>query len=361
MRTDLTRSANQSRLNKDKLDALTSVRFFFAMMVLLGHFYGRFSSQLPTPPLFVFTMAPLAVSWFFVLSGFILAYNYGRLNTNGDRAAFLFLRVARLWPVHCTILTVALLLQLYYAYPPWLRFQYTMTQSWSLNPDIAGSYNGPAWSISDEFFFYIAYIGVAAPSRWVRIGSAVAVIGIGFWAPLLQGCQAGGTAHCNYWTQMFPPTRFIEFLAGVVACRLRLRIPQIVGLCLAAAALFNWVQIPYVASDLARAWLYIATNVIGGVCLIASLARDGWLSRMLCFWPLIVGGEISYSMYMTHEVVNTAVIPHIKDWGVLSIFAATTTITLTLSTTLFYVVEAPGRNAAKWLLRGLKSRQLQRA
>jgi len=56
----------------------------------------------------------LGVDLFFGLSGFIIAYNYlGRLGENGkwsDRLRFLWLRLARVWPVHIFILNVALLM-----------------------------------------------------------------------------------------------------------------------------------------------------------------------------------------------------------------------------------------------------------
>jgi peptidoglycan/LPS O-acetylase OafA/YrhL len=116
------RSVPQSRW-RGKLDALTSIRFFFASMVLVGHFTGHFQAELGPLPGFVYAMAPLAVSWFFVLSGFIIAYNYPALSTNKQRRDFLILRVARLWPVHTAILTVALMSGLFYPYPPWLYFQ----------------------------------------------------------------------------------------------------------------------------------------------------------------------------------------------------------------------------------------------
>src|SRR5258708_18589724 len=101
-----------------KLDALTSIRFFFSAMVVVGHFTGRFASELGTLPGFVYNMASLAVSWFFVLSGFIIAYNYPTLDTNRERRNFLVLRIARLWPVHAVILTSALMLVLYFPYRP---------------------------------------------------------------------------------------------------------------------------------------------------------------------------------------------------------------------------------------------------
>src|ERR1700721_2461243 len=105
-----------------KLGALPSVRFFFAMMVVIGHFDGHFADAIGPVPGFVYNMAPLAVAWFFVLSGFIIAYNYPRLHPNSARRDFLALRIARLWPVHAFILPAALAFRLYYLNPHWLMF-----------------------------------------------------------------------------------------------------------------------------------------------------------------------------------------------------------------------------------------------
>jgi peptidoglycan/LPS O-acetylase OafA/YrhL len=145
-------------LAKGKLDGLTSVRFFFAMMVVVGHFIGQYAAEFGALPGFVYNMAPLAVSWFFVLSGFVIAYNYPVLSTNKQRRDFLILRVARLWPVHCVVLTAAVSF-LYltnnsylFRHADWLFFHYTLTQAWTMNADIANGFNGPSWSVSDELF-----------------------------------------------------------------------------------------------------------------------------------------------------------------------------------------------------------------
>jgi peptidoglycan/LPS O-acetylase OafA/YrhL len=324
-----------------KLDALTSIRFFLSAMVVVFHFTaGRFSSELGPLPGFVYSMGPLAVSWFFVLSGFIIAHNYPSLATNQERRNFLALRIARLWPVHAVILAAGLAIGRYHPRGLWLLFQYTLTQSWSLNADIAQGYNGPAWSISCEFFFYIAYIALAAPWRWLRIlvmsGSMIGAI-----LPLTYGQidpAAVGTPTYNYFVFEFPPSRLIEFAAGVAICRFNLRVPQAIGL-VAAGAVFA-----YPVTNLAMREILI---VIGGGALIASLAQEGWLSRTLSFPLLVLGGEISYSIYMIHEPINWVILPLIKGMGLMETFGIVTSATLLTSVVMFYFVEAPCRDFVK--------------
>lgn len=335
-----------------KLDALTSVRFFFAMMVVVGHFTGRYANAIGPLPGFVYNMAPLAVAWFFVLSGFIIAYNYPTLDTKSARRDFLALRIARLWPVHAAILTAGLAFRFYHPNLHWLMFQYTMTQSWSLNPDIAGGYNGPAWSISCEFFFYIMYVAMVAPWRWLRV-MVVAGSMIGAMVPVMYGQidpGAVGTATYNYFVFMFPPSRLIEFAAGVALCRFNPRVPQILGLAAAAAVFSCVLPIPNVG-PVAAAMIREMLIVVGGGALIASLAREGWLARALSFPLLVIGGEISYSIYMVHEVVNGVTEPHIDGLGLLASFGILTSVTLFVSALLFYFVEAPSRDAVKRALK----------
>jgi peptidoglycan/LPS O-acetylase OafA/YrhL len=62
-------------------------------------------------------------------------------------------------------------------------------------------------------------------------------------------------------------------------------------------------------------------------------------------------GEISYSIYMTHEVVNHALLPSLQGFKPTAVFAITTATSLFLSTLLYYLVEAPSRNFVKGIIR----------
>jgi peptidoglycan/LPS O-acetylase OafA/YrhL len=147
----------------------------------------------------------------------------------------------------------------------------------------------------------------------------------------------------------FPPARLIEFVSGVVIYRMNLRIPQLIGLAAATAVFGCFIPpIPGIGNDpLALAAMREILLVVGGGALIASLARDGWLSRLLSFRPLVIGGEISYSIYMTHQVVILAMLPYVRGLDPSLTFLLIMTITITTSTFLFYSVEARVRDAVK--------------
>jgi hypothetical protein len=88
-----------SALHDDRrLPALTGVRFFAAMTVLVSHFAHRGLILVPAGVVAFVDGGRTAVALFFVLSGFILAYNYSGLAGRSDRRAFYVNRIARSSP-----------------------------------------------------------------------------------------------------------------------------------------------------------------------------------------------------------------------------------------------------------------------
>jgi peptidoglycan/LPS O-acetylase OafA/YrhL len=77
---------------KQRLDALTSLRFF----IVIYHSANLFGLSLNSGNYFALGQA---VSFFFVLSGFILAYVYPKLENWSQISRFWCARIARIWPV----------------------------------------------------------------------------------------------------------------------------------------------------------------------------------------------------------------------------------------------------------------------
>lgn len=87
------------------IDTLTSLRFIFALMVFGAHCYvidDFFDAHF-------FKEGFVGVSFFFVLSGFILSYNYREklLERRISRRTFWVARIARIYPLHWLTLFVA--------------------------------------------------------------------------------------------------------------------------------------------------------------------------------------------------------------------------------------------------------------
>src|SRR6185437_9215949 len=152
------------------LAELTSVRFFAAAAVLLGHF----QDMLGMPD----TVAALVgggqyVSLFFALSGFILTYRYWDTFSGGvERGAlrrFLVARFARIYPSYVLALVA---LTIVYAveshdHPGSILYPGNLVVSWLVNlfalQTFARSvptqqyWNSPSWSVSTELCFYLMF------------------------------------------------------------------------------------------------------------------------------------------------------------------------------------------------------------
>src|ERR1700678_2417590 len=87
---------------KRNLGGLTSLRFFAAFAVVIYHFAGPGLAGWPAPLVNIAGSGFVAVSFFFILSGFVLSYRY--LSPSGEMRgtirSFYSARVARIYPAY---------------------------------------------------------------------------------------------------------------------------------------------------------------------------------------------------------------------------------------------------------------------
>ncbi|HWX34972.1 MAG TPA: acyltransferase, partial [Steroidobacteraceae bacterium] len=142
----------------NRLAALTSLRFLAAAAIVYHHVMGAWA--FPRVPQFHFAQG---VSFFFVLSGFILTYRYPVLRDWREIRRFWLARFARIWPAHATslVIVVATATAILSSFdgtnlPFYVATNLLMVQSW-IPSKAAVSLNGPSWSISTEFAFYLMF------------------------------------------------------------------------------------------------------------------------------------------------------------------------------------------------------------
>ncbi|MFY9685160.1 MAG: acyltransferase, partial [Pseudolabrys sp.] len=193
------------------LPALDGLRFMAAMLVAGGHYASIFSQGSASGP--VTTLTGLGMTLFFVLSGFVIHYNYcGTIPKAGGIRAFAIARFARLYPLYVALFIVDFSYTGLFdrgacgrageaGHSLALANYLTLTQSWYYavicKSPLIYQYGPVAvvtWSISVEAFFYVVYVGIAkfiARGQW----SARRVIGFSAASYLAVVVYLFGCAH----------------------------------------------------------------------------------------------------------------------------------------------------------------------
>lgn len=142
-----------------RIEQLTFTRFIAALTVVFFHYGSHvFPANLPLlNPLF--NAGPIAVSYFYVLSGFIMAIAYHAPDTHSPFQAqrYWLARIARIYPVYLLALLLMIAAKFHAAGqdPLTVLLSISMLQAWI--PGYPLSLNAPGWSLSVEAFFYVCF------------------------------------------------------------------------------------------------------------------------------------------------------------------------------------------------------------
>jgi peptidoglycan/LPS O-acetylase OafA/YrhL len=346
-----------------RLDGLTSLRFFAAMMIVIYHSNALFGL---TPGHFVLAQG---VSFFYVLSGFILTMVYPSLDDAAARRGFWRARFARIWPAYLAALLLgAWLLGYRWKTGPALAYV-GMVQAWIPRPEYYFAYNAPGWSVSVEFFFYLLFpVLVHAWERtWKWKLPVVAALAVGMMLLSNQVAGPGATVTSTGLLVVNPLARLFEFVLGMSVARAWRARPATTGFGVATAlelaALgacvlsMRWSQ--PIASWLlstplgggGSVWFSVAGSAPAFAALVYVVAHGrGALSRVLSLKPLVLLGEVSYSIYLLHQTLLLAYTPHADDvpvvppWAQGAIFLV---VLVLVSYLVWHFVEMPMR---RWIV-----------
>jgi len=289
------------------LKPLTSLRFLAAFLVFVSH---------TNPVLERDLLGHAGVGFFFVLSGFILTYTYqhafiGRFDLSKMRS-FWVARVARIYPVHLVTLAIAVWLIVSPGLNVWkILVNALLLQSWFPNHYTYYGLNSVSWSISDEAFFYVLFPFVAWLIFRPRLSSThLLLVAAVLCGTVIAGIAAFAIASDEWLLYIFPPTRFIDFLAGMLlgAAFVRRTMPTRpnarhatlleVGLLVAIPLAIVWS--PHLPPSIRyTAWLI----PFWGALVYVFAHQAGAISALLSHRLMIYLGEISFSFYMIHQLV----------------------------------------------------------
>ncbi|MCD9140526.1 acyltransferase family protein [Streptomyces albireticuli] len=306
-----------------RLPSLTGLRWFAALAVFACHIFqqGIFADQKLGAELAKFTpLGSIAVSFFFVLSGFVLTWSA----RGGDSVpAFWRRRFAKIYPLHFVTLCIAGAIILGLSEPVlpggsvWdgLVPDLLLLQSWLPEPSVISGFNTPSWSLSCEMAFYLSF------PLWFRLfrrmsgtrlwwwagGLAAAVVCVPFVAALLpESAEVAPGMPLNelwfvYW---FPPVRALEFVLGVVmALILGKGLWRGPGVGLSALLLAGGFALTQAVPSMFT--LQAATVVPATLLITAAADAD---VRGLRTWGLrsavlVRLGEWSFAFYLVHFIV----------------------------------------------------------
>jgi peptidoglycan/LPS O-acetylase OafA/YrhL len=366
-----------------EIKALTGLRIIAAVWVVLFHFRPLLRDAVPG---FRDALAPVlncgaqGVDLFFILSGFVLTWNYlDRMGWAFSLRAtlhFLWLRLARVWPVYLVTLHLAALwviFTLHIGHVPsedvsqltavsYVR-QILLVQLWFQPYFDGSSWDGPAWSISAEWLAYLLFgalvLVVFRMAHATRARSLMWLAVAASLPPMVLLLLSG--QFYTPWSWL--PRIVMQFTAGalVAAAVGRLR-PTDRGRRSA-----GYASVLLIAAIVGLLYIFDAHPLhgmqdTGGlvdvlfVPLVMTLAIGaGSLPALLSTRLMVFGGQISFCVYMVHELVHTAWIWTAEQFELTLqgsvgklVIVGLLTITIGAAIVLFQFVEEPAR---RWMRR----------
>jgi len=313
---------------KPALPALTGLRTLLALTILLFHFTPAGLTWAAHPR---FTLYPIInigyvfVSFFFLISGFILSYNYAGRAVNA--ADFWMARMSRLYPVYALtmLISIPMLMKEWAGRPRvdfWEGAIATPLLVQGFFPHLATFWMTVTWTLSCEVVLYILFPWLIQ-LRWPKSAGWLLAMVVGFWAVGLVPhliylatnpdhlAGAADRYSDGFWinTLKFTPLPYVcTFLAGLTlgrlheAARLSPRARVLIGV-------FGFAAVWFAAYHLTLQMPYVLVH--GGLltplfaAIILGLAGPSPLASVFSWKPLVVVGASTYALYLLHFNVFT--------------------------------------------------------
>jgi len=351
---------------KPPLPALTGVRTLLAINIMFFHF---------TPPHMrylypVINNSYVFIGFFFLLSGFVLAYNYADRPAPLVKRDFWRARFARLYPVYVLSLAVSFMMLLaewharsHGAFLAGVILTPLLLQGWS--PMLATFWNTVAWTLSCEVVLYAAFPWLIR-LPWPRSTGRLIALLLGIWVLglvphslylLLNPDHLAAPANrytSGFWIRSlkYTPLAYVcIFLAGVTLGKLQAGLTltsrqrtMIAGASLAALFAFFATSVAHAPYILMHGGLLVPLFA----ALVVGLSGPNIIATVFAWRPLVLLGQCSYCLYLLHfNFINLVRLYHVPER--LHIAALDPWITyaaaLLLAFAALHLVERPARKA----------------
>lgn len=238
------------------LPSLTGLRFWAALLVVLYHFTSNIG-EIPVASDLV-RFGRTGVTFFFVLSGFVLTWTY--MGRSTSLAVYFWRRIVRIWPLHLatTLVSVMVIVWADHRWSEGLSLTvmmpaFLLIHSWFPQAAVINGGSGASWSLSDEMFFYAIFpfllVLLASIRRW-RVMHLILVLMLGLSVVIWLAIPMDGIGPYsrNNLLSYFPLIRVVQFIAGVavaVAVRRGWRCPVPVWAAVGIVVAWHAILIPW--------------------------------------------------------------------------------------------------------------------
>jgi peptidoglycan/LPS O-acetylase OafA/YrhL len=305
-----------------KIEQLTFTRFVAAMSVVFFHFGGSIAFLKGSPWYQVFRAGSIAVSYFYTLSGFIMAVAYYRSEGKIDKTRYAIARFARIYPLYLLGLMAMVPIVLYVGNngKKVLLFNLAMVQAWF--PAYALTFNSPGWSLSVEVFFYLslpfllALLAKMSP-RWMLLtaGALWLVSQVVHIYLLNSYYQPYPSLEHNliYYNPLLHLNEFVVGLAiGIVFKRYHERWqlrPAVTfpGIVLSTGLICGLIMYWGAITTRLNLQMALTNGLIAplfGVFILFLALDQSWFSRVMQHKWLVLLGEASYGVYILQEPLS---------------------------------------------------------
>lgn len=370
-----------------KINGLTSLRFIAAAMIVVHHSRGVL--WLTQDRNFALDQA---VSFFFVLSGFVLTYVYPRLDGSVSVRNFYLARFARIWPNHLAAFAALFIICLplsFYSIKQTNHFFIAMlnillVQGWIPIREIFFSFNAVTWAVSAEVFFYLLFPFLVKDFERTYLQktllSLLLVVGIVTFCnvthlPMDKSALPGkisiaGLVYIN------PLCRLFEFVLGMSTALLwrkyrpTIKLDKRIGsllevfaVCVVTLSVYYSLSAHNLAGLIGQAGIvYIihSGSSLAFAFLIFIMALEaGLISRILNLNVFVLLGEASYSIFLLHQIIllfytgHSLLFSHVPQ---ALLYVAFLVLLLISSFFMLIVIERPGYRFLRSFANGLPSR-----
>lgn len=285
-------------MQKQHLKPLTGIRFIAAFIILCLHLKEEYNDLWATD-IFdtLFQHGYMGVDLFFILSGFVLSYNYFESYRIRKHFSFIKNRFIRLWPIHAATLSligVYILFLSIRGINPYesdslssFLLELLMVRCWTT--DELG-WNYPAWSIHAEWFAYIFIFPVCIfisrrPKTLIRyyLYSIVTLIIAYLICSQLPTFLSLIVFPFSLGCFLYPLTTRVKFQHSIVL----------------------WVSIIVLILSIFLNLDKIVLHLSLAGIIIGMLNEKSTISKILSHKAFVYGGKISYVLYMTHSIFES--------------------------------------------------------